>query len=618
MSDKNEKKEPDDSDVEIEKKSSVNTSKISTSVNPKKYLFKEYHPKILFSNEDKNISYYESDSNNSYGEKKYRSLNKILRNRNNNLNLIFRKNTLPQTNYVQENFTYNFINTEENSDNQKSNDSFHHKIFLNNYLIQSCYEVPRRTIKPQQTEYDVEKSDNFNVISTMSKTNDLKSHKKGGGKIIRVLQKEDTDGFFYPSKRAQPRLSPLPINNSEEKDRLLSYKAPTLKIQRLFGTHTEVVNDDEKKESNKTLSKRKRIQLEDYNIEKLIEIGENSSNKYKNLLSFGRKINSIKNKNQNNNSNNNNNNKNLNNKTFDIILNKLSIKKRYNITGNKKRCINIKKKKNEEDINNIINRNEDKKLIVNKINKNAKKYHNFKNAQTFENIYEDINNNNADENDNKNKNENAHERQKIKKHLNQDITDDNNIKVEIQDFIGKSNIRGRNHCYKKKKDKEYTLINEAATTRRFIVKKEEDANSNDCKKNFAIKNFKHISNYIKKKGFSNTIMSKENTARNELKPKLLVSEDKNIIYKSNKNIMQKNKISLQKLQRNFNENKLNQKKNTNCLNIKKNIPKLKNYYGYDERHPLEGSINNHTTFVSIYSRKIINHNNHSIEKQNNN
>ncbi len=80
--------------------------------------------------------------------------------------------------------------------------------------------------------------------------------------------------------------------------------------------------------------------------------------------------------------------------------------------------------------------------------------------------------------------------------------------------------------------------------------------------------------------------------------------------------MQKNKLTVRNSQINNKENKTKQKNNKNYL-IKKSNEKLKNYYGYDERHPLEGTINNHSTFVSIYSRKIINHSNHSRDKRSN-
>ena len=314
MFDKNEKKAPEESDIDTDKKTSVNTSKIGTSVNPKKYLFNDYS-KFVFSNEDKNISYYESDSNNSYREKKYRSLNKILRGRNNHFNSISKKNTQPQQDYVEENFNCTFLNTEENNDNKKNKDS---RIILNNYLVQSCNKVPKRTINQQQSEYDVEKSDNFNVISNRSKKYEFKNHKKGG-KIIEIVQKKEANEFFYQNKRSKPLFSPIPLNKKVEKDKALTSKKPTLKKRRFFRTQTSEKKDEEKKEMNRTLSKRKRNELEDYNIEKLIEIGDNNSNKYKNILSFGRKISSIKNKNSNNNGNN---------RTFDTIVNKQSKKKK--------------------------------------------------------------------------------------------------------------------------------------------------------------------------------------------------------------------------------------------------------------------------------------------------
>ena len=44
--------------------------------------------------------------------------------------------------------------------------------------------------------------------------------------------------------------------------------------------------------------------------------------------------------------------------------------------------------------------------------------------------------------------------------------------------------------------------------------------------------------------------------------------------------------------------------------------KAKNYYGYDERHNLEGPINNHSYYVSVYSKKNINQKNLSTDKIN--
>ena len=500
-----------------------------------------------------------------------------------------KKNTQPQPDYVEENFNCTFLNTGENNDNQKNKDS---RMILNNYLTQSCNKVPKRTIIQQQSEYDVEKSDNFNVISNRSRKSEFKNHKKGG-KIIKIVQKKEANEFFYQNKRSKPLLSPCPLNKKEEKSKALTSKKPTLKSRRFYRTQKNEKNNEEKKE-NRTLSKRKRNELEDYNIEKLIEIGDNNSNKYKNILSFGRKINSIKNKNSNNNENN---------LTFDTIVNKPSIKKKLNELGNKKGYLNNKKKIRKSNINNAINKSKDKKYIIKKIINRVKGLPLLKTTQTYGNIY-DISN------FKRNENENFSESERKKKNINPDITDNNNIiKVEINNLIDKPNIRGRNYCFQKK---EYTLCNDISTPRINFTQKKEETKSNENKQKLQ-NNFKNLNNYIEKKRFSNTITSMGNTTRNDLTKKILSPQDQNILYKSNKNIMQTINPTNKKI---YDENNNRAKNIKTCLPIKKSNGIIKTYYGYDERHTLEGSINNHTTYVSVYSRKIINHNNNSIDRQN--
>ena len=48
----------------------------------------------------------------------------------------------------------------------------------------------------------------------------------------------------------------------------------------------------------KSTSKSRINQLNDFNIEKLIEIGDNKTNKFGNILSFGKKIKCLKNRNR--------------------------------------------------------------------------------------------------------------------------------------------------------------------------------------------------------------------------------------------------------------------------------------------------------------------------------
>ena len=106
----------EDSDIETDKIRSANTSKNTTFISPKGYLNNNTQPECIFTNEDRNISYYESDSNNSYKDRKYRSMNPILFNKFNTFNYINRKNSTTQPNCVEEKFSYNFTNTEENND----------------------------------------------------------------------------------------------------------------------------------------------------------------------------------------------------------------------------------------------------------------------------------------------------------------------------------------------------------------------------------------------------------------------------------------------------------------------------------------------------------------------
>ena len=75
----------------------------------------------------------------------------------------------------------------------------------------------------------------------------------------------------------------------------MSYQTPTLKYQSFFGSYIRPKNVKNSSQV-KSNSKRKINQLEDFNIDKLIEIGDNCSDKWKNILSFGKKIKSIKNK----------------------------------------------------------------------------------------------------------------------------------------------------------------------------------------------------------------------------------------------------------------------------------------------------------------------------------
>ena len=124
---------------------------------------------------------------------------------------------------------------------------------------------------------------------------------------------------------------------------------------------------------------------------------------------------------------------------------------------------------------------------------------------------------------------------------------------------------------------------------------------------------------------NHTMINRENKPQNDLSNKIILTEEankyngKNIIKKSSKPISQKSTITLNKEE---NGNGNGNKKFTKSINTNQNKNLLdkgfkgKNYYGYDERHNLEGIINNHSYYVSLYSKKKINQNNHSTDKSN--
>ena len=78
--------------------------------------------------------------------------------------------------------------------------------------------------------------------------------------------------------------------------------------------------------------------------------------------------------------------------------------------------------------------------------------------------------------------------------------------------------------------------------------------------------------------------------------------EKNNYYLNSRNIKEKPKQNNNReilidinLSRKYKNNQLNQNKS-------------KNYYGYDDRHNLEDTINNHSYFESLYSNKTLKNN----------
>ena len=630
----------DDSDTETQKlKSDISNKKI-TYINPKRISLDQNE--CIFSNEDKNLSFYQSDSKSSYKERKYKSLNQKKNNRNNQFNLVKKKDASFQPNYVEEQFSYNYTNTEGSNDNSNSNNSpLTQRILLDNYLHKSSQQVPKRTIKAYQKQFDVEKSDNFNVLSykPMEYESDVIKN-EGKSNIIQIFKKEEAGELFYPSKRAQSPPSPSSSDNSSgKKEKLFSYQTPTLKFQSFFGSYTGPKNPKNGSLAKST-SKRKTNQFEDFNIDKLIEIGDNHSNNLKHILSFGNKINKIKIKNKNK--------KNLNYYTGnDMRFNHLDIKEK--LGGHKKEdnlfdIIKISPKKAEsQEINNNCNdiseKNENKKIMTKKLvyHGQIKRKRNIKNTKSLMNSNkcipnenqkkENINRNTTKEIISKNNNDNSI--------YNNSSNNSNNDTIKLKTVsTNRKSKENENYFNKTSGNPIYHQITPKKTLQ--IHKKKIDINLKDKIKysinydnlnNILQKNNKCINNYTK----MNLGISLGNKTINDIPKNILLTEQNE---NDNNNYIQKVKPSLKKAIINENDNpikrfnknhtyaNINNSTNNNNSNstVVKKISdkgfKTKNYYGYDERHNLEGTINNHSYYVSVYSKKKLNQKNLSTDKIN--
>ena len=660
---------PEDSETDKEVLKSTLKCKKATFINPKKYSDAIFQSDCVFTKENKNISFYESDTNNNYKVKKKKTLNKKSYNANYDSDAICRKKSLQQKNCVQEQFSYNYTNTDGNNKNN-NNTPANQRVCLDTFIRQKSNQVPKRTIKTYQNQFDVEKSDNFNVLSYRPEDNDSNYIKTDSrSKKKQIFKKEDGVELFYPNKHQQA-LSPPSSNNttSTKKEHLRSYQTPTLKYQSFFGSYT--MKKPKNNNQAKSTSKRKINQLEDFNIDKLIEIGDNFG-KMKNILSFGKKINNIKNKNKNI--------KYYNEK--EKIINRIKTKKSANENQIKKAdnlAKSIRNTQNKQENGEINGNSQDKKVMAKKIvyHGQIKRKRNIKNNKTINNLNDETNNqnkingepnknfninnekkelmNNNDMNNNINNNNQKKNNNNHNNNNNTNNNNNNNIRGSYNNYIinNDSNIIDNNNSPNKNVNKntnsslKYQKINRKPnannkqpyynknkgnqlypqiTPKKPQQKKIFDIHLND-RFNYSINN---VNNGLEHNNYTNnhTMINRENKPQNDLSNKIILTEEankyngKNIIKKSSKPISQKSTITLNK-EENGNGNGNGNKKFTKSINTNQNKNLLdkgfkgKNYYGYDERHNLEGIINNHSYYVSLYSKKKINQNNHSTDKSN--
>ena len=156
------------------------------------------------------------------------------------------------------------------------------KPHLSDYFKQGKIIVKTRSSKTYQTQFFVQKNVDFKVLSHRTKKkNFLKKEDTG------IMKRSDTssnykiqDGseLFFLGKIKKKINSPPPTEVSKyEKIVCQTSRGPTPKFHSIFNHKYNL-----KKKSNK---------LDDFNIEKLVEIGETYANKWKPISSFNQRIN---------------------------------------------------------------------------------------------------------------------------------------------------------------------------------------------------------------------------------------------------------------------------------------------------------------------------------------
>ena len=632
--------------------------KKATYVNDNEYTDDNIIPSYI-NKETNNISYYPPNSKINLKERQIK--NKTILQKQMNVNYdsdIINKQNRTNINYLnlndnKKNYFYNKLKKEEESkentfEQYYSND----RVDLNKYfnIKQAELHLPSRTLKKYKAQYlDVEKSDNFKVLSYRPEDYETDINKpKKNSKIIQVFKKQEASELFFPSKRARsPPSPPTSAKNSTKKlekkidnNKFQSfYQAPTLKFQSFFGSFMQP-----KKAKNlnqaKSTSKSRVNQLHDFNIEKLIEIGDNKSNKFGNILSFGKKIKSLKNRH----------------KIKKKLIEKenMKYKARTEINTNDETQTPIQRIQIDSKDYNLMrraNNNTNKKLVCHVQIKRKRNIINNQNLNTNPSKIEQ--NSKIDNNINKQykHNQSLNKNNTVIKSRRVNTSNNNTDENIARKKITKSNpkIQGSNFFYQSQNNKVNTtpinstrystnrnnnnIINKISPIKTVqnnkinidINKINKNDNNNEINNNttnqnnnskfhYSIRNFNNVENNLPKNNYKNySLINKDNKIKKELSKQNMLTEIKELEYnESNDNdLIEDNKTSINlKKGAITDEEKLKKTQrinNTGIKDMKKSYQKEfknKKYYGYDDRHNLEGTINNHTTYVSKYTKKV--------------
>ena len=560
------------SDLEIQKKNSENIIKKENKQDSLKNHFLEttFQPKCIFTKENNNISFYQSNSRNSYRSTTYKNKKMTPVNTKNSTNKSNKVSSLAQS-LGEEAFSYNFNAIKRKNSNvvNKKNENFNtDRININQ--LSTKLKKPRKTIKSCKKENSIQNTENLNMIPNNRLAvydSDINLNlKKPRSKINQMYKKQDVEEIYFPSKKTHS--PPSSIQNEEIVNK---YQTHTLKYQSFFGSFNGLKNSRVTKSSS-----RLRVnQLNDFNIDKLIEIGDKYVNLKKPVLPLGRIMNNnilYYNKNR-----------------IKHIKNKIPINSKI---FNNKYSYDVQVipnffKFNKKDINKDSEEKDENKTDIKKDNKRLIKKIIYKN---------NLKNNKNNNNENKIQNQ---PNSVIMKNL--DFFDpENNENLKISKISRKFSKNDTNQPnFEKNTDKNNNEIQN-----NYKI-----AQNEKLKKKLVISNFGQKRNSINiddnnnnKKEKSYIIMNRRNekqTNKNILyEPKLLTDDESN--YRNKK---VKNKGTTQNKEILVTEGEKYIKNNKYSNNFYYNETKNKNYYGYDERHNLEDTIDNHAYYESVHSRK---------------
>ena len=561
-----------------------------------------FHPKSIFTKQNNNISFYQSSSLNNFKNSKNKETNKIKSEKitpimkTKNKNKIYNIKKTEETNEENtiQNFSYNYSDIIDNKarnnrtiKNNINNINININPNTNNFNFNNCNNIERpkrinlnekivhknkrkRATKSYKKQLNVQKRDDFNVLSYQQPeaefTDTVINDKKHKNKIIKLYKKQEVDEIFFPSKRTHS-----PSITKNRKEEVEKYQTHTLKYQSFFGSF----NCNKKEKMKKSISKKKINQLNDFNIDKLIEIGDKYANLHQPVLPLGKIMNNnilfFHNKIKKN--------------KFQIPIN--TSNNCFNYSKYSRRTYNSNAEEDKENIPNLVNdKNRVTKKLISKNNLRSSKNSKDKINDKIENQKLVSDDNTARKYLNFN-NENPNPNQNSKIDIPEENNDNNKTNSSV--IIRRRNIKN-NSGFLRKQNSYDTNIKDN-NLEEIIPKTKYQKITGDLSLNASSinSNAKYIILNKNKKAHEKSI---------EIQKEKLITD----VVKYNRNNSRK------KIEQNNNRQILIdinvKRRNDRYRNDRINQNKTKNYYGYDDRHNLEDTINNHAYYESMYYKKV--------------